>query len=74
MFRDITNAPCYVTNHTLHKNFNILHVSDVILERINKNSNNNLEAHPNPLSATTTTNKHQKTRKMLVFRLTGHLR
>jgi hypothetical protein len=44
----ITNVPLYVTNHTLHRDCNILYVSDVIHERINKN-HNKLEAHPNPL-------------------------
>ena len=35
-------------NHTLHTDFNIPYVSDVIHERINKH-HNKLEAHPNPL-------------------------
>jgi len=43
----IANAPWYVTNHTLHTDFNTPYVSDVIHERINKN--HKLEAHPNPL-------------------------
>jgi hypothetical protein len=42
------NAPRYVTNHTLHTDFNIPYVSDVIHERINR-YHNKLEAHPNPL-------------------------
>ena len=42
----IANAPWYVTNHTLHTDFNIPYVSDIIHERINKN-HNKLEAHPN---------------------------
>jgi len=41
--------PGYVTNHTLHTDFNIPYVSEVIHERINKH-HNKLEAHPNPLS------------------------
>ena len=45
----IANAPWYVTNHTLHTDFNSPYVSDVIHERINK-YHNNLEAHHNPLS------------------------
>jgi len=48
ILRAIADAPRYVTNHTLHKDFNIPYVSDVIHERINKH-HNNLEAHPNPL-------------------------
>jgi hypothetical protein len=44
----IPNAPRCVTNHTLHTDFNIPYVSDVIHERINKH-HNNLEAHPNPI-------------------------
>jgi len=48
ILRAVTNVPWYVTNHTLHTDFNIPYVSDVIHERINKH-HNNLEAHPNPL-------------------------
>jgi hypothetical protein len=48
ILRAIPNAPRYVTNHTLHTDFNIPYVRDVIHERINK-YHNNLEAHPNPL-------------------------
>jgi len=48
ILRAIANASCYVTNHTLHTDFNIPYVSDVIHERMNKR-HNNLEAHPNPL-------------------------
>jgi hypothetical protein len=48
ILRAITNAPRYVTNHTLHTDFNIPYVSDVIHERINK-YHVKLEAHPNPL-------------------------
>jgi len=48
ILRAIANAPCYVTYHTLHTDFNILYVSDVIHERINKH-HIILEAHPNPL-------------------------
>ena len=36
IIRAITNAPRYVTNHTLHTDFNIPYASDVIHERINK--------------------------------------
>ena len=48
ILRAITNAPRYVTNHTLHTDVNIPYVSDVVHERINKH-HNKLEAHPNPL-------------------------
>ena len=48
ILRAIANAHCYVTNHTLHTDFNIPCVCDVIQERINK-YHNNLEAHPSPL-------------------------
>jgi len=36
ILRAIANAPWYVTNHTLHTDFNIPYVNDVIHERINK--------------------------------------
>jgi hypothetical protein len=48
ILRAITNAPRYVTIHTLHIDFNIPYVSDVIRERINKH-HNKPEAHPSPL-------------------------
>ena len=38
----------YVTNHTLHTDFSIPYLSNVIHERINKNHIKQ-EAHPNPL-------------------------
>jgi hypothetical protein len=47
ILRAIANAPRYVTNHTLHTDFNIVQVSDVTHERINKH-HIKLEAHPNP--------------------------
>jgi len=40
------SIPWYVTNHTLHTDFNIPYVSDVIHESINKH-HNKPEAHPN---------------------------
>ena len=49
----ITNAPWYVTIHTLHTELNIPYVSEVINERINKNLSK-LESHPNPLVETLT--------------------
>ena len=48
ILRAITNAPCYVTNHKLHTDFNIPYVSDVIHARINKH-HNKPEVHHNPL-------------------------
>jgi len=48
ILRAITNAPRYVTNLTLHTDFNITYVSDVTHVRINKR-HNKPEAHPNPL-------------------------
>jgi len=48
ILRPIANAPWFVKNHTLHTDFNIPYVSDVIHERINKH-HNKLEAHPIPL-------------------------
>jgi len=44
----IANAPWHITNHTLHTEFNIPYVSDVIHERINKH-HNKLAAHLTPL-------------------------
>ena len=48
ILRATTNALRYVTNHTLHTDFNVPYVSDVIHERINKH-HNKPEAHPNPI-------------------------
>jgi len=48
ILRTTANAPWCVTNHTLHTDFNIPYVSDVIHERINKH-HNKLETRPNPL-------------------------
>jgi len=53
ILRTITNAPWYVTNHTLHTDLNIPYVSEVINERINKHLSK-LESHPNPLVETLT--------------------
>ena len=46
--RATANALLFVTNHTLHTDFNIPYVSDVNHERINKH-HNKPEAHLNPL-------------------------
>jgi len=48
ILKAIANAPWCVTNHTLHTDFSIRYVSDVIHERINKH-HNKLEVHPNAL-------------------------
>ena len=48
ILRAIANAPRYVTNNTLHTDFNIPYVRDVIHEGITIHQNN-LEAHPNAL-------------------------
>jgi hypothetical protein len=48
ILRAIANALWYVTNHTLHTEFNIPYVSYIICDRINKH-HIKLEAHPNPL-------------------------
>ena len=47
ILRDITNASWYVTSHTVHTDFNISYVSDVIHEKLNKH-HIKLEAHSNP--------------------------
>jgi hypothetical protein len=47
ILRAIVNTPWHVTNHTVHTDFNIPYVSDVIHGRINKY--HNLETHPKPL-------------------------
>ena len=41
----ITNAPRYVINHTLHTDFNIHYVNDVIHERINNHHNKLIPIH-----------------------------
>jgi hypothetical protein len=48
ILRAIANALWYVTNHTLHTDYNTPYVNIVIHEKINKH-HNNLETHPNPL-------------------------
>jgi hypothetical protein len=47
ILRTITNAPRYVTNHTLHTDLNIPYVSEVINERTN-NHLSKLQSQPNP--------------------------
>jgi hypothetical protein len=39
ILRAIANAPCYVTNHMLHTDFNIPHVTSSMKESINITSN-----------------------------------
>jgi len=48
ILRTIANVPWYVTNQTLHTDLQILYVSTVIHERINKHRIA-LATHPNPL-------------------------
>jgi hypothetical protein len=48
ILRAIENVPWYVTNHTLHTDFIIPYISEVVHERINKH-HYNPEANPNPL-------------------------
>jgi hypothetical protein len=43
-----SNAPWYVTNHTLHSDLKVRYVRDVFHERIRKH-HTKLEDHPNPL-------------------------
>jgi len=73
ILRAIANAPRYVTNHTLHTDFKIPYVSDVIHERINKH-HNKLEARPNPLlQPLLQTVNTRKLQQMLAFRFARHL-
>jgi hypothetical protein len=46
--RKITNAPFYVSNHTLHKDLNYPFVHDLAIESYNK-FHSRLNPHPNPL-------------------------
>jgi len=71
ILRAIANSPSYVTNHTLHTDFNIPYVNDVIHESINKNYNN-LEAQPNPLLEPLL--QTINTRRLKRCRLTRHLK
>ena len=48
LLRTITNAPWYVTNHTLHTDLHIPYVHQVIHDRVNKHQTT-LTFHPNPL-------------------------
>ena len=48
LLRTITNAPWYVTNHTLHTDLHIPYIHTVIHDRINKHRTT-LASHPNPL-------------------------
>jgi hypothetical protein len=49
--RQITNAPCYVTNHTLHPDLRIPPVRTVFQE-LTETHHTTLKSHPNPLIAT----------------------
>jgi len=48
LLRTITNAPWYVSNHTLHTDLHIPYVRTVIHDRTNKHRTT-LASHPNPL-------------------------
>ena len=48
LLRTITNAPWYVTNHTLHTDLHIPYVHQVIHDTVNKHRST-LALHPNPL-------------------------
>jgi hypothetical protein len=48
ILRATANEPRYVANRTVHTDFNIPYVSDVIHERTNEH-HNKMEAHPNQL-------------------------
>ena len=50
ILRQITNAPWYVTNHTLHKDLRIPQVQTVLQELTDTN-HTALQSHPNPLMA-----------------------
>jgi hypothetical protein len=68
ILRTTANAPWFVSNHTLHADLNILYVSDVINERINKHLNKP-ETHAQPTSADTkTTDEKQKIKSTLDLR------
>ena len=57
ILRAIANAPRYVTNHTLHTDFNIPYISDIIHERINKHDIKTGSPSQSTVRATTTTSK-----------------
>jgi hypothetical protein len=48
IIRMIANAPWYVTNDTLHKDFGLPYVNDIIRQRSNRH-HNKLQYHTNPL-------------------------
>ena len=48
LLRTITNAPWYVTNHTLHSDLHIPYVREVFQERI-ANHRTTIASHPNPV-------------------------
>jgi hypothetical protein len=54
ILRKITNAPFYVSNHSLHKGLNIPFVHDLAIEFYNK-FHTRLNPHPNPLVQELTT-------------------
>ena len=48
ILRAIANAPWYVANRTVHTDFNIPYVSDVVHERLNKH-HKKMGAQPSPI-------------------------
>jgi hypothetical protein len=50
LLRTITNAPCYVTNQTLHSDLHIPYVRKIFEERI-ATHRTTIASHPNPLMA-----------------------
>jgi len=61
--RTRANASWFVSNHTIHTDFNIPYVSEVINERIDKHINKPV-SHPNPLVETLTHPKRNKRLKI----------
>lgn len=51
ILRTITDAPWYVSNHTLHTDLNIPYIREVIQDKIHQH-HNKLEVHTNPLLET----------------------
>jgi len=57
ILRTITNAPWFVSNHTLHTDLNISYVSEVINERIDKHLNKRIPPQPTGGNTNTTDEK-----------------
>ena len=54
MLRPITQAPCYVTNQTLHRDLRIIPVREMFKENAEAHRKT-LSTHPNPLMGSVTT-------------------